>query len=762
MGAGESGKIAKSRKGAGGRGKSGPGKHWAHAQALQAAKGQLDQLLEPVKPPLELREALDSACLEDLIESQPRYAWWLRVVLLRLLVRTPALGRLKERMDFSLSQVCEFLGFENFEAFSAGRTLSQLRHELGQVLVRWEARAGASCHLPGTLRANLSALARVVGLSDLEQEILGLAILVHTELVLDHGCSLLGLNLGGHHIERVLAPMLGREPEAVAGCLTRSGLLATSGLLTIDLRGQYPLRQLMDLMTSAFPARMLQPQPDIRKVVEGFLRPLPASCLGQADYAHLGANLEASLSLLRHALARRAGGVNILIYGKPGSGKTEFARLLASELQVQLMEVSPTNSAGAPVAPAQRVRSYRVAQSFLRAQPSIVLFDECEEVLNPVSPVFGDDGDAAVPRKSWINRALESNPVPTIWIGNSIRRFDEAYVRRFSLCFEMPLPPQAQREKILAGAFEDRLGAQAVSAIARHRDATPGILAQVAGVVSAIAQDYAPQQRDALAIHLVNNTLRAQGKTALQAPMPSDLGGGLRFEPKWVNCQADLLALREGLGRSRQGRLCLYGPPGTGKTAFGRWLAESLDAPHLVFKASDLLSPYLGETEQNMARAFESARQQGGVLQFDEVDSFLQDRRKASRAWEVSQVNEMLTQMERFQGLFLASTNLFQDLDEASLRRFDLALKFDFMAPQAAWALFCGTCEALGLQGAQEVAASRLQRLGQLTPGDFEQAARRARLVGMETARELLEGLEAAVALKQPASTRPMGFLCGG
>lgn len=762
MYADEAGRVAHSSKRALQREKARLGKRLARLRARQAASPPASPPSDPDLPTLELREAIDPPCLEDLIETDPRYAAWLRVVLLRLLVRTPALGRLKERMDFSLSQVCEFLGFENFEAFSAGRTLSQMRRELGKVLARWEPQAGTPCRFPGTLRANLQALARVVGLNELEQEVLGLAILVHTELVLDHGCNLLGPNLGGHNIERVLAPMLGREPEAVAACIARSGVLATSGLLTIDLRGQYPLRQLMDLMTSAFPVRMLQPQPDIRKVVEGFVRPLPASSLGVADYAHLGLNLDASLSLLRHALAQRVAGINILVYGKPGSGKTEFARLLASELQVQLMEISPTNSAGAPVAPAQRVRSYRVAQSFLRAQPSIILFDECEEVLNPAGPVFGDDDEAAVPRKSWINRALEMNPVPTIWIGNSIHRFDEAYVRRFSLCFEMPLPSQAKREKILAGAFDDRLGAQAMSAIARHRDATPGILAQVAGVVSAIAQDHAPQQRDALALHLVNNTLRAQGKPALDTPTPSNLGGHLGFDPRWINCQADLLALREGLGRSREGRLCLYGPPGTGKTAFGRWLAETLDAPHLVFKASDLLSPYLGETEQNMARAFESARQQGAVLQFDEVDSFLQDRRKASRAWEVSQVNEMLTQMERFQGLFLASTNLFQDLDDASLRRFDLALKFDFMSPQSAWAMFCRTCEGLGLQGVQEVEASRLQRLVQLTPGDFEQAARRARLVGLASAQQLLAGLEAAVALKPPNGARPMGFLCGG
>ena len=47
------------------------------------------------------------------------------------------------------------------------------------------------------------------------------------------------------------------------------------------------------------------------------------------------------------------------------------------------------------------------------------------------------------------------------------------------------------------------------------------------------------------------------------------------------------------------------------------------------------------------------------------VDSFLQDRRKARHSWEVSAVNEMLTQMESYRGLFIASTNLIADLDQA-------------------------------------------------------------------------------------------------
>ena len=77
----------------------------------------------------------------------------------------------------------------------------------------------------------------------------------------------------------------------------------------------------------------------------------------------------------------------------------------------------------------------------------------------------------------------------------------------------------------------------------------------------------------------------------------------------------------------------------------------------------------MGVTEKNLARAFAAAGEEQAVLLLDEVDSFLQERRKATQSWEITAVNEMLTQMEHYRGLFIASTNLMDDLDAAALRR---------------------------------------------------------------------------------------------
>lgn len=254
---------------------------------------------------------------------------------------------------------------------------------------------------------------------------------------------------------------------------------------------------------------------------------------------------------------------------------------------------------------------------------------------------------------------------------------------------------------------------------------------------------------------LINQTLKAQG----HAPIRKDDANRLPevYDPAFLNADADLAHVAAGLGQSKSGRLCLYGPPGTGKTAYARWLAEQIGAPLLVRRASDLMSMWVGENEKNIARAFEQADQEGALLSIDEVDSFLQDRRTAQRGWEVSLVNEMLTQMESFSGIFVASTNLMEGLDPAMLRRFDLKVCFDYLGCTQAHALFRRHCAGLGLPEPTHEQLTRLSGLKKLTPGDFATAARQSRFHPFRSSMDLLKALEAECAMKNGA--RAMGFI---
>ncbi|MDO3377174.1 ATP-binding protein [Geoalkalibacter halelectricus] len=198
--------------------------------------------------------------------------------------------------------------------------------------------------------------------------------------------------------------------------------------------------------------------------------------------------------------------------------------------------------------------------------------------------------------------------------------------------------------------------------------------------------------------------------------------------------------------------LCLYGPPGTGKSAYVRHLAETLDLPVVMKRASDLFDAYVGQTEKSIAKAFQEALDKGAFLVFDEADSLLGDRRYAVRNWEVSQVNEMLTWMENHPLPFACTTNLMDRLDQASLRRFTFKCHFDYLGEEQlglAFERFFGMSATVG----------QLEGLIGLTPGDFALVDKKARIIGCEEDQNLLiDLLKQELAAKEHRPGRQMGF----
>jgi SpoVK/Ycf46/Vps4 family AAA+-type ATPase len=181
----------------------------------------------------------------------------------------------------------------------------------------------------------------------------------------------------------------------------------------------------------------------------------------------------------------------------------------------------------------------------------------------------------------------------------------------------------------------------------------------------------------------------------------------------------------------------------------------------MIRQASDIMSKYVGETEQNMAKMFEEAQTENAVLLLDEADSFLRSRRMAERNYEVSEVNEMLQGMERFAGVFICTTNLFQELDEAALRRFTFKVQFKPLTAAQRERMF--VVEALGGDAAAltREQAGRLAQLGSLAPGDFASVKRQIDVLGEAFAPdEFLSQLEAEHRVKpEVRQQRGMGFL---
>lgn len=320
------------------------------------------------------------------------------------------------------------------------------------------------------------------------------------------------------------------------------------------------------------------------------------------------------------------------------------------------------------------------------------------------------------------------------------------------------MPRRAQRAKLLRERAGNLISQAALDRLADVESLAPAVIDRAATVIGSIKGKLPAAKRDAAFIRVISGVLSAQGHGELRIEKSGVLEPGV-YDISNLNADTDLARIASGLKNRPSGRLCLYGPPGTGKTAFGHWLAREMDRPLLLKKASDLLAPYLGETEANLARAFKCAKDDGAVLMIDEMDSFLQSREVAQRSWEVTQVNEMLTQIEAFDGVLIGSTNLLGRLDAASIRRFDVKIRFDYLSGEQALNLLGRHCTAMGLQSPWDGVATEVMGWTCATPGDFAAAARRHRFQPYRDAAEFAGAISGELEMKLGASRR-IGFLC--
>lgn len=500
---------------------------------------------------------------------------------------------------------------------------------------------------------------------------------------------------------------------------------------------------------------------DVDVLIRHLVRRSPPPKLVLDDYPYV-CEVDLMRQYLTRAMEQRATGVNILLYGAPGTGKTEFVRALAAALEVQLYEVPNEDDEGNVISGHRRFASYALCQRILGARRhQMILFDEIEDVfghemewLRPKWNKYGDY-DMHLMSKSWTNERLETNPVPTVWVCNAVDAMDRAYLRRFDMAVELKAPgPSATRRMVNRYFQAGEISDKCVEQLALIEHLPPAQIERAARVVRVLGSANV-EHRDAEVLRLVDASLRAMGRPrALSAAVLPP-----HYDPAFVNADRDLCALVEGLRHGAGARLCFYGPPGTGKTAFGHHLAKALGAPIRIKRASDLLSAYLGATEELIAEAFRSAADERAILLIDEADSFLRDREGAKASWEVTQVNELLTQIEMFEGIFIASTNLFDSLDAAVLRRFDFKVRFDYLTPAQRHTMLARVC-GIEPQALDAASVRTLGHMGLLTPGDFANVLRQVRVTGETiTPAVILERLAAEVAVKPKGWRRPIGFV---
>jgi len=133
-------------------------------------------------------------------------------------------------------------------------------------------------------------------------------------------------------------------------------------------------------------------------------------------------------------------------------------------------------------------------------------------------------------------------------------------------------------------------------------------------------------------------------------------------------------------------KVIFYGHPGTGKTLTALNIAKYLNKPILSLDASKILSMYVGESEKNVRRMFDEYYEiadkikEKPVLLLNEADQFFSTRTSALNSVDKmhnQMQNIFLDQLEKFDGILIATTNLLENLDKAFSRRFDYKIKFE-------------------------------------------------------------------------------------
>lgn len=423
--------------------------------------------------------------------------------------------------------------------------------------------------------------------------------------------------------------------------------------------------------------------------------------------------------------------MNILLYGAPGAGKTQFARSLIHSLKLTPLlfnnEIEMDNENYEQKAISRLNRMLSVHQN-----DSVIIVDEAEELLKTQS-LWG----FTLPQKGIVNKMLEESPNKVIWILNYTDELDESTKRRFTYSIKFN-EINTTMLRNMAGIKLQKLNIgnslqnEIVDLCGKYH-VTGASIDNMVKILNGMDLSYKNRKQIINDVKKVleSNSKLIYGKKKMRDTVRdsydlSILNTTFPAE-EIINMVVNARKNEEEYSNNLNGiRMLFYGLSGTGKTEFARYIAEKLNKKIILKRPSDILSKWVGENEANIRRAFEQAEATDDILLFDEADTFFADRTNMDHSWERSTVNEFLTQMEEFSGILICTTNLRQIMDPAMQRRFHILTEFKPLDANGIEKLLKRYFKTFDFN--QDL-LNQITKYDTVTPGDFGQLAGKIRFM---------------------------------
>lgn len=445
-------------------------------------------------------------------------------------------------------------------------------------------------------------------------------------------------------------------------------------------------------------------------------------------------------------------GGHILLTGVPGTGKTEYCRALAKNLGLELYVARSADEDGDENIQARK-KSIVYAQKTFKNKPVLIVIDEADAILETSLSFFFSSSRITNDRKSWINGILDDFTVPMIWVTNSIEQIDESTRRRFSYMVKFKNFDEDQRLQMWKKYQQDHellFDDQELAELSKEFRINAGSISTAFRHAASLGPKVSLEEKKKMLRAIATNHQMMIGHSQSTDNQLTDF-----YDPKIINVSMPVenvitsvskfynyIQNDHGRGMAvRNMNILLQGPTGTGKTEFVKYLAKQTGKKVIQLNFSDLVSCYLGGTEKAIAEAFKRAQEEDSILFFDEADSLFTSRAGAERSWEVSRTNELLVQMERFVGVLVCSTNFIDQLDSASIRRFNIKVSFDHLNNDAKELLFHKMLSEVSLCPPSAEELNELHAIQKLSVGDFKVVMQRNFFLEKSSPKQLIDEL---------------------